>query len=286
MFGFDTSSLILTLGSYRKKRAFLSDPNAFSLTLTPDIKAEKSSYQLPTDYRDDIQTIRERIFQTNVGYHVLYTKHLRAFTCKFGNRHSFPYEFIPNLLGIHHIAKSFLQTREPFDINFEPLIIETGNLIHAALKKEGLEAYYFENRGEIIVLASSMLSMHDLQAIFEKHAFTTGFYPIVDGSRTEFDDLKIYLSDESAPRELPFILPSEEDIYTYLSKHPHINWMIIPNMIKPIATFLACKEYIPDHTIYILARALLEDNILLGHAEAITLEAVLIQCPKGIPSTK
>lgn len=270
--------------TFPPKRAFLSNPYVFSLTTPSKVEEKKCPYKMPSDYRDDIPKIREQILQSNNAHLKLCMLDYMAH--KICNPNIPPDKFLPNLLGINKIAKSFLQTNVEYNPNFEPLIVETGNLIYQALKEERLESYYIENLERIIVLSSSNVSIQSLQSVFERYAFTTGFYPVVENNRTDYDDLKIHLSDEAPPREMPFVLPSKEEIDSYLSKNPSIRCVFSPNTISLISAKLENKEYFPEKTIYALARGLLEENILLGYTQAITLEAALIKHPKGVPSRK
>lgn len=266
--------MAIPIDFYSKRRMFLNDPLSLSLT-TPTVKDQP--VKLINDYRDEIPNIRKQILQSNSAHFQVVKTYVEAHIFKTRQTHDCPFKFLPNLLGIFSIAEPLLKTEIPYDVSYEPLIIETGNLIYMALKATCKEAYYFEHMQKIIVLSSSDLSVKELQLIFEKHAFTTGFYPIVEEERTEFDDLTLHISDEPAPRAMPFILPAKEEIYTYLYNHKSVNWIISPEIVSLIAEKLNYKIYTPEKTIYRIARDFLDANILLTHEQITTLESALIR---------
>jgi hypothetical protein len=266
--------MAIPIDFYSIRRAFLHDPLSLSLT-TPTVKEEP--VKIINDYHDEIPNIRKQILQSNSAHFQVVKTYVEVHIFKTRTTHDCPFKFLPNYLGIFSITEPILKTEIPYDVSFEPLIIETGNLIYMALKSECKEVYYFENMRKIIVLSSSMLSRQELQVVFEKHAFKTGFYPIVEEERTEFDDLTLHISDEPAPRAMPFILPAKEEIYTYLYNHQAVYWIISPEIMSLIAEKLKNRLYTPEKTIYSLARDFLDANILLRHNQITTLESALIR---------
>lgn len=269
-----------------KKRAFLLDPIAFSLT-APSIVDEKV-YPIKTtsDYREEIPKIRDQILRSNNAHFALLNRHLMGYRIHTGKFHGCPFKFLPNLLGIHSNAKALLETKVNYNADSEPLIIETGDMIATALKEERLEAYYLENFGKIIVLSSSEFSKQDLRLIFEKHAFTTGLYPIVEEDRTEFGDLKIHLSDEPDLIQMPFMLPGKEEIFTYLHNNKFVSRVISSKHMTLISEKLENKTYNPENTIYNLVMELYHENVALKYNQRIALEQELPKFSTGSPSRK
>lgn len=270
--------MAIPINFYCKQRAFLDDPNSISY-LPSKAQLKECPIQIG-DYRNEITKIKQKILQSNNNHFLVYHKYLMSYNFKSGQIHEIPNKLLLNLLGIHSISESFLQTQNKIDPSFEPLIIETGNLIHNALKEERLDAFYFENYGKIIVLSSSLISSQELKAIFERQTFTNGFYPIVEDERTDFGDLKIHLSDVYSSKCKSFTLPLKEEIFTYLLKDKFISEVISPEILTLISEKLENIEYIPEITIFILAKAFLNDNILLGYTEIMALDKSLVRYPK------
>ena len=188
-----------------KNRIFLDNPASFSYTPNPSIDPQESDGKIEADYRDQISKITKQIIQSNSDHFSVIQQNMMHYSIKTGK---VPYGLLKlsvNLLGIHSVSECLLKTKVQVTPDLEPLIVETGNHIYQVLKENQLSACYFQDYGRIIVESSSSLSAKELQQLFERYSFQTGFYPIVDEERTKFNDLTIHLSDEPAPRIAPFI---------------------------------------------------------------------------------
>lgn len=269
-----------------KQREFLIDPLNFYPFLTPQVAKQNYPVKKNNDYREEISEIKKKILQSNFAHYEVVKKHVLTHIRSVNNKKTCPVTYLSNSLGIYNITEHVLETSFKYSTKFEPLIIETGNLIHAALRANQLDVYYFDSMEKIIVLSSSMHSFQDIELIFEKYAFTTGFHPIVESNRTKFGDITIHISDKSPPRTIPFKLPEKEELFDYLFNNELVNFEVSGKLISIIVEVLENKCYTPQNTIYILAKDLLQENILLGYNQVTALESALVRYPKGVPSTK
>lgn len=254
-----------------KRRAFLSSPIGNSFTTSKKNNLKDRHFNIIDDYRKEVPLIRQQILQSQMNHN------------RMENDGTI---FLPNFLGLNSFKHPLLQSALTYSSQFEPLIIETGDDIYTALKSDHLEALYFNKFEKIIVLNTAELSNQDLRVIFEKHTFKKGFYPIVEDNRTIFGDLKVHLTDEPQARLTPYLLPSKEEIYSYLMKDKCIKWFVCHETVKLISEKLENGKYIPDKTLIDLINSHLQNDVALQYNHINALNIALTRCAKGFPARK
>lgn len=240
------------------------------------------------DYRKEVPMIRNRIVQLEKEGWEKYDRKVEKYgkDCALasydGPLPESPARPLPNFLGIISPKRLLIQLEKNSFPNMK-MVIKTGDLIHDALKKNNLEAYYFNKFEKIIVLSSSNISSKELKLIFEKCYFNIGLYPIVEDERTEFGDLMIHISDKPPSLIEPLILPSKTDIFAYLRKDNVVNWYVSVNELQIIAEKLDNEGYVPQET---LKNLNLSSEISLNPLKISILDDALTRCAKGFPPRK
>lgn len=243
------------------------------------------------DYRDTVPMIRKKIVQQENEDWKIYDRKVNEFAIENsragydGPVPEYPAKPLPNLLYIHDCC-SLLQKTEKYSFRDERRTIETGNLIHEALKKYNLEAFYFNEFKKIIVLSSSNISQKILMLIFEKFDFNTGFYPIVENERTQFGDLMIHISDKFPALVQPIFLSKKDKIFNHLSNDKIIKDYIPNHILQFIAEKFEYIEYIPQETLKNIDPASLPNNVVLKPFDIDLLDIALRRCAKGFPPRK